>query len=73
MIKKGARIKEFTALQKQQLEAICKEEGISNANDVLLLALDKYLDQKRQIARLNRFNEMKQLKIDELKNQLNHN
>jgi hypothetical protein len=71
MIKKGARIKEFTALQKQQLEAICEEEGIHNATDVLLLALDKYLDQKRQIARLNRFNEMKQLKIEELKNQLN--
>jgi hypothetical protein len=71
MIKKGARIKEFTALQKQQLEAICEEEGINNANDVLLLALDKYLDQKRQIARLTRFNEMKQLKIEELKNKLN--
>jgi len=68
MIKKSANIRKFTPEQKRQLEAISAEEGIVNATDIFLFILDKYLDQKRQIKRLKRFNEMKQQKIEDLTN-----
>lgn len=66
MIKNSANIRKFTPEQKRQLEAVSKEEGIVNATDIFLFILDKYLDQKRQIERLKRFNEMKQQKIEDL-------
>ena len=66
MIKKGARFKDFTPVQRQELEAIAKEEGLKNATDVLLLALEYYIPYKNQIARLTKFNAAKQAKIEEL-------
>jgi len=67
MIKNSAHIRKFTPEQKRQMEVIAEEEGIVNANEILLFILDKYLDQKRQIERLNRFIEIKNQKIEEYK------
>ena len=66
MIKKSAHIRQFTPEQKSQIERISKEEGLKNATDVLLFALDKYHDLKFKNELLKKYNARKQEKIEEL-------
>ena len=70
MIKKSAHIRQFTQEQKAQLERIAKEEGLKNATDVLLFALDKYHDLKFKCELLTKYNARKQEKIEELESSL---
>jgi len=71
MIKKSAHIRQFSPEQKAQIERISKEEGLKNATDVLLFALDKYHDLKFKNDLLAKFNARKKQKIKELENFLN--
>lgn len=66
MIKDSAYIREFTPEQKQQLQAIADAQDIASAKNVLLFALEQYQAQQNEIARLKRFLEMKQRKINAL-------
>lgn len=66
MIKNSTYVRSFTALQKKQLEQVAEEQDLKNANDVLLFTLDRYADQQKEIARLNRIIEYKQKKIESL-------
>lgn len=64
MIKNSTYIRSFTPTQKRQLEEVATEQNLKNANDVLLFTLESYLEQKKDIARLNRIIELKQKKIE---------
>jgi len=66
MIKDSAYIREFTPEQKRQLQAIADAQDIASAKNVLLFALEQYQAQQNEIARLKRFLEMKQKKIEAL-------
>ena len=67
MIKKSTYIRNFTAKQRKQMEAVALEQKIKTAPEILFFALDKYNEQKQEIARLNRLIQYKQNKIDNLK------
>lgn len=67
MIKNSTYIRKFTAKQRQQMEAVALEQQIKTAPEILFFALDKYIEQKQEIARLNRLIQYKQKKIDNLK------
>jgi len=47
MIKKSTYIRSFTPVQRKQLEQVSKDEKIKTTTEVLLFALEKYLEQKR--------------------------
>lgn len=68
MIKNSTYIRSFTPTQKKLLEQVAQEQGLKNANEVLLFTLSSHLEQKKDIARLNRIIEMKQKKIESLNN-----
>lgn len=70
MIKKGARFKNFTPLQRAQLEAVGEKEGLKTATEVFLFVLDKHQDLVNQLSRMERFNTSKTAKINELKENL---
>lgn len=71
MIKKSTYIREFTPLQRQQLEAVAKAHPeLKTVPDILFHTLGKYLEQREDIARLNRIIQYKQTKIEKL--QENH-
>jgi len=58
-------------VQKAQIERISEEEGLKNATDVLLFALDKYHDLKFKNELLTKYNARKQEKIEELQTLIN--
>lgn len=58
-------------MQKAQIERISEEEGLKNATDVLLFALDKYHDLKFKNELLTKYNARKQEKIEELQTLIN--
>jgi hypothetical protein len=64
MIKKSTYIRSFTAQQTKQLEKVGKEENFKTAPEILFFALNSYLDQQKEIERLNRIIKMKQEKIE---------
>ena len=64
MIKKSTYIRSFTALQQKQLEKVQKEQDMKTVPEILFFALDKYLEQKADIERLNRIIQLKQNKIE---------
>ncbi|KGO89561.1 hypothetical protein [Flavobacterium suncheonense] len=68
MIKNSTYIRSFTPTQKKQLEQVAQEQGLKNANDVLLFTLSSHIELTKDVARLNRIIEMKQKKIESLKN-----
>lgn len=70
MIKKSTYIRSFTPVQRKQLEQVSKEQKIKTTTEVLFFALENYLEQKKDIERLNRIIQYKQNKIDNLKAQL---
>ncbi len=66
MIKKSTYIRSFTSKQRQQLEQVQQEQKIKTVPEILFFTLDNYLDQKKEIERLNRIIEYKQKKIERL-------
>lgn len=70
MIKNSTYIREFTTKQKNQLQIIQDTEKIKTVPEILFFSLEKYLEQKKEIERLNRIIEYKQRKIETISNQL---
>jgi hypothetical protein len=68
MIKKSTYIRSFTPRQRQQLEAVAKEQKIKTAPEILFFTLESYQEQKSEIERLKRIIQYKQNKIDKLTN-----
>jgi hypothetical protein len=66
MIKKSTYIRSFTPKQRKQLEQVQAEQKIKTVPEILFFTLDNYLEQKKEIGRLNRIIEYKQKKIDKL-------
>lgn len=64
MIKNSTYIRSFTSEQRKNLEKVQTEQGFKTVPEILFFALDKYLDQKAEIARLKRIIEYKQKKIE---------
>ncbi|WP_337967209.1 hypothetical protein [uncultured Flavobacterium sp.] len=53
MIKKSTYIRSFTASQQKQLEKVGKDQNFKTTPEILFFALDKYLEQKKEIEKLN--------------------
>lgn len=68
MIKKSTYIRGFTQKQRQQLEQIQIEQKIKTVPEILFFTLDNYIEQKKEIERLNRIIQYKQNKIERLQN-----
>jgi hypothetical protein len=68
MIKKSTYIRKFTTKQRKQLELVAQNEDLKTVPEILFFALDKYLEQTADIARLNRIIQLKQNKIEKLTN-----
>lgn len=68
MIKKSTYIRNFTAKQRKQLETVAASQKLKTVPEILFFSLDKFLDQEKEIARINRIIQYKQNKIDELRN-----
>ena len=68
MIKNSTYIRQFTPEQRTQLEAVQAEQNLNTVPDILFFALEKYLEQKHEIDRLNRIIIYKQNKIERLTN-----
>lgn len=66
MIKASVYIRSFTAKQRKQLESVGELEKLKTVPKILFFALDKYFDQQKEIARLNRIIAYKQKKIEKL-------
>ncbi|MDL2143559.1 hypothetical protein QQY79_13595 [Flavobacterium tructae] len=64
MIKKSTYIRSFTALQQKQLEKVGKEQNFKTTPEILFFALDSYLEQQKEMERLNRIIKLKQEKIE---------
>lgn len=72
MIKNSTYIRNFTSLQKKQLEKVQKEQDMKTVPEILFFVLDKYLEQKQDIERLNRIIQLKQNKIEATQYQLDY-
>lgn len=68
MIKNSTYIRNFTPKQRSQLETVAESKKLKTVPEILFYSLDKYLDQEKEIARLNRLLEYKQKKIEKLTN-----
>lgn len=70
MIKNSTYIRSFTKQQKKQLEQVAQEQNLKTATDILFFALDNYIEQKKDIERLNRIIQLKQKKVEKLQSDL---
>ncbi len=68
MIKNSTYIRNLTAKQRKQLETVAASQKLKTVPKILFYTLDKFLEQEKEIARLNRIIEYKQNKIDKLTN-----
>lgn len=66
MIGKSSYIRSFTKAQREQLLIIHQDSKMKTVTEILLFALDQYLEQKKEIERLNRIIQYKQNKINNL-------
>lgn len=66
MIKKSTYIRSFTLLQQKQLEKVAKEQNFKTTPEILFFTLDKYLEQKKQIEKLNEIIDSKKQEIFQL-------
>lgn len=53
MIKKSTYIRSFTPAQQKQLEKVGKDQNFKTTPEILFFSLDKYLEQKKDIEKLN--------------------
>ena len=63
MIKNSTHIRKFTPIQRQLLEKVAKAQKLKTVPDILFFALENFIEQEKEIARLNRIIEYKQKKI----------
>lgn len=70
MIKNSTYIRSFTKQQKKQLEHVAQEQNLKTATDILFFTLENYLEQKKDIERLNRIIQLKQKKVEKLQTDL---
>lgn len=68
MIKNSTYIRNLTAKQRKQLETVAAAKKLKTVPKILFYTLDKFIDQEKEIARLNRIIEYKQNKIEKLTN-----
>ncbi len=66
MIKNSTYIRSFTSGQKKQLKIIAEDEKLKTVPEILFFTLENYLEQKKEIARLNRIIQIKQNKYEKL-------
>ncbi|WP_166919836.1 hypothetical protein [Flavobacterium poyangense] len=66
MIKKSTYIRSFTPSQQKQLEKVAKEQNFKTTPEILFFALDKYLEQKKEIEKLNENIDSKKQEIFQL-------
>lgn len=69
MIKNSTYIRTITANQRKQLEVVGAAKNLKTVPKILFYTLDQYLEQEKEIARLNRIIQYKQNKIEELKSE----
>ncbi len=72
MIKESTYIRKFTTVQRKQLEIVANEQGFKTVPEILFFSLENYIDQRKEIERLNRIIQYKQKKIDNLNNQISN-
>jgi|GEM_PF-2704781 len=63
MIKNSTHIRKFTPKQRQLLELVAEAKKLKTVPDILFFALENYIEQEKEIARLKRIIEYKQKKI----------
>lgn len=68
MIKNSTYIRNLTAKQRKQLETVAAAQKLKTVPKILFYTLDQFLEQEKEIARLNRIIQYKQNKIDKLTN-----
>jgi hypothetical protein len=68
MIKNSTYIRNLTAKQRKQLETVAAAQKLKTAPKILFYTLNQFLEQQKEIARLNRIIQYKQNKIDKLTN-----
>lgn len=66
MIKESTYIRSFTASQKKQMEEVAEQQSLKSVPCILFFALEQYLEQQKEIARLNRLIAYKQAKIERI-------
>lgn len=66
MIKNSTYIRRFTLEQRKNMERVQEEQGFKTVPDILFFALEQYLEQNKEIARLKRIIQYKQNKIEKL-------
>ena len=66
MIKNSTYIRNLTAKQRKQLETVAAAQNLKTVPKILFYTLDQFLEQQKEIARLNRIIQYKQNKIDKL-------
>ncbi|WP_395043146.1 hypothetical protein [Flavobacterium sp.] len=71
MIKNSTYIRTFTPLQRKQLQLVEQQEKLKTVPDILFYALDKFLDQQKEIERLKRIIEYKNKQIQSLNEKIN--
>ena len=68
MIKNSTYIRNLTAKQRKQLETVAAAQKLKTVPKILFYTLDQFLEQEKEISRLNRIIQYKQNKIDKLTN-----
>lgn len=71
MIKNSTYIRRFTDAQRNQLTTVATEQKLKTVPDILFFTLEKYLEQKLEIARLHRIIQYKQKKMERLQQSIN--
>lgn len=71
MIKKSTYIRKFTPKQVQLMEQLqVQNKQLKTVPDILFFALERSVELEKDLARIKRFNEIKQAKIELLNNEL---
>jgi len=70
MIGSTVYIRTFSPAQKKAMHDIAAAEYLTTGTAVLLFVLEKYSEKVNEVARLNRFLDMKNTKIEALKEEI---
>lgn len=71
MIKNSTYIRKFTPKQVQLMEQLqAQNKQLKTVPDILFFALERSVELEKDLARMKRFNEIKQAKIELLNNEL---
>lgn len=71
MIKKSTYIRKFTLKQVRLMEQLqAQNKQLKTVPDILFFALERSVELEKDLARMKRFNEIKQARIELLNNEL---